>query len=83
MNKDDPATEDDLREEYDLKILKVRKLGSERKVFDRITTLFRWPSNDSIQKAQKIENKILARINNPEIVCKVLFDKDNNAEIFF
>jgi hypothetical protein len=83
MNKNDPATEDDLHEEYDLKNLKVRKLGSERKIFNRITTLFRWPSNDSIQKARRIENQILAKINNPEIICNVVLTKDNNVEIFF
>jgi hypothetical protein len=54
MNKDNPIMENDLREEYNLKKLKVRKLGSERKIFNGITTLFRWSSNDSIRKAQKI-----------------------------
>jgi hypothetical protein len=83
MNKNDPTTEDYLREEYDLKNLKVRKLGSEHKIFNRITTLFRRPSNDSSQKAQKIENQILARINNPGITCKVSLNKDNDVEIFF
>jgi hypothetical protein len=83
MNKDDPTMEDDLREEYDLKNLKVRKLGSERTIFDRITAPFRRSSNDSSQKAQKIENQILARINDSEIICKVFLDKDNDVEIFF
>jgi hypothetical protein len=83
MSKNDPMTEDYLREEYDLKNLKVRKLGSEHKIFNRITTLFRRPSNDSSQKAQKIENQILARINNPGITCKVSLNKDNDVEIFF
>jgi hypothetical protein len=83
MNKDDLTAEDNLCEEYDLKSLKVRKIGSKHKIFDTIITSFRLPSNDSIQKAQKIENKILARMNNPEIVCKVLFDKDDNVEITF
>jgi arsenate reductase-like glutaredoxin family protein len=83
MNKNYPTTEDDLQEEYDLKNLKVRKLGSERKIFNSITTLFRRPRNDSLQKAQKIEHKILDNINNPGIVCKVLFDKDDNVEITF
>jgi hypothetical protein len=79
MNKDDSTTEDNLREEY----LKVRKLGSERKIFNKITTLFRLPSNDSIRKSQKIENKILERINNPAIICKVILDKDDDVEIKF
>jgi hypothetical protein len=83
MNKDDLTAEDNLCEEYDLKSLKVRKIGYKHKIFDTIITSFRLPSNDSIQKAQKIENKILARMNNPEIVCKVLFDKDDNVEITF
>jgi hypothetical protein len=83
MNKDDLTTENDLREEYDLKTPKVRKPGSERNIFNAVTTLFRLSSSNSIQKAQKIENQILARINHPEIICKVLPDKDNNVEIFF
>jgi hypothetical protein len=83
MNENDSTAENDLREEYDLKKLKIRKMGSEHKIFNRITTLFRWPSNDSIQKAQKIENQILAKINNPEIICKVSLDKDDNVKIFF
>ncbi|MBD2454599.1 hypothetical protein H6G80_10960 [Nostoc sp. FACHB-87] len=33
MKKDKPEIEDDLRAEYDLKSLRVRKLGSERKSF--------------------------------------------------
>ncbi len=45
MDKDDPTTEDDLLEEYDLKILEVRKLGFERKIFNKITALFRLSIN--------------------------------------
>lgn len=83
MNKDNPTTEDDIREEYDLKQLKVRKLGSGRKIFDGITTIFRRPSNDSIRKAQKIENKILTRINNPGVICKVFIDEGGSVDITF
>jgi hypothetical protein len=32
MNKDKPDIEDELRSEYDLKSLRVRRLGSRRKV---------------------------------------------------
>ncbi|MEC4893949.1 MAG: hypothetical protein SAQ54_13150 [Oscillatoria sp. PMC 1050.18] len=35
MNKDEREMEDELRSEYDLRSLRVRKLGSERKNFGR------------------------------------------------
>ncbi|MEH2061416.1 MAG: hypothetical protein V7K50_03940 [Nostoc sp.] len=37
MKKGKPEMEDDLRSEYDLKSLKVRKFGSERKSFGKTT----------------------------------------------
>ncbi|MBD2296294.1 hypothetical protein H6G06_23130 [Anabaena sphaerica FACHB-251] len=37
MNKDNLEIEDDLRPEYDLKSLRVRKLGAERKSFGEVT----------------------------------------------
>jgi hypothetical protein len=37
MKKDNSEMEDDLRMEYDLKSLRVRKLGSGRKSFDGLT----------------------------------------------
>jgi hypothetical protein len=36
MKKDNSESEDTLRPEYDLKSLRVRRLGPERKVFGRI-----------------------------------------------
>jgi hypothetical protein len=82
MNKDDSTTED-LLQEYNLKISEVKKLGLKRKICNEITSLFRLLSNNSAQKAQKIENKILEKINDPAIICKVLLDEDNNVEITF
>ncbi len=57
MNKDKPDREDELRSEYDLKSLRVRKFGSERKSFGRTTVRLEpdvaemFPSADAVNEA--------------------------------
>ena len=57
MQKDDLELEDDLRSEYDLKSLKVRKMGSGRKNFARTTVKLEpdvaeiFPNADAVNEA--------------------------------
>jgi hypothetical protein len=68
--------EDDLRKEYDLKSLKVRKLGSERKSFsgskipnnieNEINVLIEFLEKPFISKRTQWQNKLINVINNTE-----------------
>jgi hypothetical protein len=72
MKRDDPEMEDDLRTEYDLKHLRVRKLGSGRKSFDGVTVRLEpdvaemFPTADAVNEALRLlirvmrDNKTLA-----------------------
>jgi len=57
MKRTESEMEDDLRPEYDLKSLRVRKLGSERKNFGAITVRLEpdvaevFPSADAVNEA--------------------------------
>lgn len=57
MKKDNLEIEDELRSEYDLKSLRVRKLGSERKSFGGITIRLEpdvaeiFPNADAVNEA--------------------------------
>ena len=57
MKRDEPEMEDDLRTEYDLKHLRVRKLGSGRKSFGGVTVRLEpdvaemFPSADAVNEA--------------------------------
>jgi hypothetical protein len=57
MKRDKSEMEDDLRAEYDLKSLRVRKLGSERKIFGTMTVRLdpdvaeMFPSADAVNEA--------------------------------
>ncbi|NJR66995.1 MAG: hypothetical protein HC772_19485 [Leptolyngbyaceae cyanobacterium CRU_2_3] len=80
MKRDESEMEDDLRTEYDLKSLRVRKLGSGRKSFGRVTVRLEpdvaeiFPSADAVNEALRFlirvmrDNKPLAptaQANNP------------------
>lgn len=74
--------EDDLREEYDLKSLRVRRLGSGRKSFDGATVKLEpdvaemFPSADAVNEALRFlirimrDNQVLApvKVNNSNTV---------------
>jgi hypothetical protein len=72
MKKDESTMEDDLRSEYDLKSLRVRKLGSDRKSFGETTVRLEpdvaavFPSADAVNEALRFlirvtqENKAYA-----------------------
>ena len=57
MKRDKPDTEDELRSEYDLKSLRVRRLGSERKSFGGTTVRLEpdvaemFPNADAVNEA--------------------------------
>ena len=61
MNKDDLKLEDDLRSEYDLTNLKVRKMGAGRKSFAGTTVRLEpdvaemFPNADAVNEANKQE----------------------------
>jgi hypothetical protein len=80
MKKDESMMEDDLRSEYDLRSLRVRRLGSERKSFGETTVRLEpdvaaaFPSADAVNEALRFlmrvtqENKAYApklQANNP------------------
>ncbi|GCL54328.1 hypothetical protein NIES3806_16670 [Microcystis aeruginosa NIES-3806] len=72
MKRDEPEMEDDLRTEYDLKHLRVRKLGSGRKSFGGVTVCLEpdvaemFPTADAVNEALRLlirvmrDNKTLA-----------------------
>jgi hypothetical protein len=72
MKRDEPEMEDDLRTEYDLKHLRVRKLGSGRKSFGGVTVRLEpdvaemYPTADAVNEALRLlirvmrDNKTLA-----------------------
>ncbi|MEH2124917.1 hypothetical protein [Nostoc sp.] len=77
MKKGKPEMEDDLRSEYDLKSLKVRKLGSERKSFGKTTIRLEpdvaevFPNADAVNEALRFlirvvqENQVSTLIKQP------------------
>jgi hypothetical protein len=75
MNRDNLEMEDDLKPEYDLKSLRVRKLGTERKSFAGVTVRLEpdvaemFPSAEAVNEALRFlikvmkENQISTAIN--------------------
>lgn len=65
MNKDKPDIEDELRSEYDLKSLRVRKLGSRRKSFGGTTVRLEpdvaemFPSADAVTEALRFLVRVM------------------------
>ena len=72
MRKVDTEMEDELRPEYDLKSLRVRKVGSERKNFSGLTVRLEtdvaevFPDSDSVNEALRFLIKI-TREKNPAL----------------
>ncbi|MDB9406324.1 hypothetical protein PN470_19040 [Microcystis sp. CS-574] len=65
MKRDEPEMEDDLRTEYDLKHLRVRKLGSGRKSFDGVTVRLEpdvaemFPTADAVNEALRLLIRVM------------------------
>ena len=65
MKRDEPEMEDDLRTEYDLKHLRVRKLGSGRKSFGGVTVRLEpdvaemFPSADAVNEALRFLIRVM------------------------
>ncbi len=73
--------EDELRSEYDLKTLRVRRLGSERKSFGATTVRLEpdvaemFPSADSVNEALRFLIRVMQQNQPPETEMQV------NAEL--
>ncbi|NJN88761.1 MAG: hypothetical protein HC881_23850 [Leptolyngbyaceae cyanobacterium SL_7_1] len=65
MKKDKSEMDDDLREEYDLKSLRVRKLGPERKSFGEMTVRLEpdvaeiFPNADAVNEALRFLIRVM------------------------
>jgi hypothetical protein len=65
MKRDEAEMEDDLRTEYDLKSLRVRKLGSDRKNFAGTTVLLEsdvaeiFPNADAVNEALRFLIRVM------------------------
>jgi hypothetical protein len=65
MKRDEPEMEDDLRTEYDLKHLRVRKLGSGRKSFGGVTVRLEpdvaemFPTADAVNEALRLLIRVM------------------------
>ncbi|MGL5835907.1 MAG: hypothetical protein ACRC1Z_22150 [Waterburya sp.] len=65
MKRDEAEMEDDLRTEYDLKSLRVRKLGSDRKSFAGTTVLLEsdvaeiFPNADAVNEALRFLIRVM------------------------
>ncbi len=65
MKKDEPNTEDELRSNYDLKSLRVRRLGAERKSFAGTTIRLEpdvaemFPNADSVNEALRFLIRVM------------------------
>ncbi len=73
MNKDNPNINDDLREEYDLNSLKVRKFGRNRKSFaghivrldEDVAEMF--PNAEAVNEALRFLIKVTQQNQSPKI----------------
>lgn len=81
MNKDKPDIEDELRSEYDLKSLRVRKLGSRRKSFGRTTVRLEpdvaemFPSADAVNEALRFLVRVMkAQTLTPKMQANTALD---------
>ena len=72
MKKDNPELEDDLRSEYDLRNLRVRKLGSARKNFGGKTVHLEsdvaeiFPDSDAVNEALRFLIRIMQQNQLPK-----------------
>lgn len=85
MRKDNSQIEDDLRPEYNLKKLRVRRLGSERKSFTRqivrldpdVAEIF--PNADSVNEALRFLMRIMQQ--NQESIPNNTPDRVSSSEM--
>ena len=83
MKKDELELEDDLRPEYDLKSLRVRKLGSGRKSFGSSTVRLEpdvaaiFPSADAVNEALRFLIRVTQQ-NQPTEVPTLSNTQENN-----
>ena len=83
MKKDELELDDDLRPEYDLKSLRVRKLGSGRKSFGGSTVRLEpdvaaiFPSADAVNEALRFLIRVTQQ-NQPTKVPTVSNTQENN-----
>jgi hypothetical protein len=82
MNKDDLPMEDDLRPEYNLKNLRVRKVGSERQGFVGKTIHLEpdvaevFPDANSVNEALRFLIRMIRQ--NKEPISEAILDKNIN-----
>ena len=83
MKKDELELDDDLRPEYDLKSLRVRKLGSGRKSFGGSTVRLEpdvaaiFPSADAVNEALRFLIRVTQQ-NQPTKVSTLSNTQENN-----
>jgi hypothetical protein len=76
MNRDNLEMEDDLRTEYDLKSLRVRKLGSGRKSFGGATVRLEpdvaeiFPNADAVNEALRFLIRVMRDNQAPDLTAQ-------------
>lgn len=84
MKRDEPVMEDELRSEYDLKSLRVRRLGSGRKSFGETTVRLEpdvaamFPSADAVNEALRFLIRVMH--DNQLPVSKPQANNSNTAD---
>ena len=84
MKKDKLEMEDDLRTEYDLKNLRVRKLGSGRKSFGGATVRLEpdvaemFPSADAVNEALRLLVRVMR--DNQSLISTTQVNHSNTAD---
>ena len=85
MKSDEPDMEDELRPEYDLKSLRVRRLGSERKGFGETTVRLEpdvaamFPDADAVNEALRFLIRIMP--DSQTLVPKTRANNSNAADV--
>jgi hypothetical protein len=84
MKRDNAEMEDDLRTEYDLKSLRVRKLGSGRKSFGGVTVRLEpdvaemFPSADAVNEALRFLIRVMRNNQAPDPTAQA--NNSNSAD---
>jgi hypothetical protein len=84
MKKDEPNMDDELRSEYDLKSLRVRRLGSGRKSFGETTVCLEpdvaamFPNSDAVNEALRFLIRVMH--DNQPLIPKAKTDNSNAAD---
>ena len=72
MKRDEPEMEDDLRTEYDLKHLRVRKLGSGRKSFGGVTVRLEPDVAEAFPDSKSVNDSLRALASIIQVRSKAL-----------